>query len=86
MIEHDRAQSSVIERIERTYPEPVHLKLASNVYLLTGDFLIDHLMDALGFKGEAADAVGLVMRLNGTYSGRTYQSVWDWMARATAPA
>ena len=26
----------------------------------------------------------LVFRLNGTYGGKTYRSVWDWLARTEA--
>ena len=74
----------VVARLKEAYPEPDHLELNSNVYLLSGNLLIENVIQRLGFKGENAidDAVGIVLRLNGTYSGRNYRSVWDWLARA----
>ena len=74
----------VVARLKEAYPEPDHLELNRNVYLLSGDLLIENVIERLGFKGEDAidDAVGIVLRLNGTYSGRNYRSVWDWLARA----
>ena len=76
----------VVARLKEAYPEPDHLELNSNVYLLSGDLLIENVIERLGFKGENAidDAVGIVLRLNGTYSGRNYRSVWDWLACAEA--
>ena len=74
----------VVARLKEAYPEPDHLELNRTVYLLAGDLLIENVIERLGFKGEHAidDAVGIVLRLNGTYSGRNYRSVWDWLARA----
>ena len=74
----------VVARLKEAYPEPDHLELNRTVYLLAGDLLIENVIERLGFKGENAidDAVGIVLRLNGTYSGRNYRSVWDWLARA----
>lgn len=76
----------VAARLRETFPEPNHLSLSPTVYLVSGDLLVDALTAALGFAGDDAidDAVGVVFRLNGTWGGRSYQSVWDWLARADA--
>ena len=80
VILHD-PDPSVITRLENAYPDPDHLRIQPNVYLITGDFLIEQIVRDLHFTQEATDA-GIVFRLNGTYGGRTYPSVWDWLARA----
>lgn len=76
----------VLARLRETFPEPNHLSLSPTAHLVSGDLLVDALTAALGFAGDDAidDAVGVVFRLNGTWGGRSYQSVWDWLARADA--
>ena len=74
----------VIARLKEVYPDPDHLELSPTAYLVSGNLLIEDVAAKLGFKGEDAieGAVGVVLRLNGTYGGRSFRSVWDWLARA----
>ena len=75
----------IAERIRDAYPDPDHIKVNETVYLVTGDMLIDTLLEKSGLMGESAvaDAAGFALRLNGTYGGRTYRNIWDWFERAT---
>lgn len=79
---------TVVSRIEETYPEPNHLQISPTAFLVSGDLLVEDVTSRLGFSGDAAveGAVGVVLRLNGTYGGRTYRTVWDWLARAEGVA
>ena len=74
----------VVARLKETYPEPDHLENSPTAYLVVGDLLVDALTTRLGFSDDDAieGAVGVVFRLSGTYGGRTYRSIWDWLARA----
>lgn len=76
----------VVARLKEAYPEPDHIELGPTVYLVAGDLLIEDMTARLGFKGEDAidGAVGVVFRLNGSYAGRNYRSLWDWLTRAEA--
>ena len=76
---HDH-DPEAIEQLKAAYPAPDHLELQTGVYLINGDLLIEDILKRLDIdrpEGQAA----LVFRLNGTYGGKTYRSVWDWLAR-----
>ena len=74
-------------RIEREYPEPNHLSVSPTAWLISGDLLIQEIVEKLGLRTEAESPVlGVVLRLNGTYAGYNEQSVWDWLARSAAKA
>ena len=72
---------ALVGTLKEAYPEPDHYKLTEDVYLVTGDLLIDDITRTLGFE-EAEPAVGAVFRLNGSYGGHSYRTLWDWLRRA----
>ena len=76
---HDH-DPEAIERLKEAYPAPDHIELQPDVYLINGDLLIEDILKRL--RIDRPDGRGaLVFRLNGTYGGKTYRSVWDWLAR-----
>ena len=79
VIIHD-PDAGVGSQLEQAYPEREQIQLAPNIYLVSGDLLITDIVERIGLKEEPSG--GVVFRLNGTYSGRTYPRVWDWLARA----
>lgn len=81
--EHEEA-STLQERIEKAYPEPDHIAISSSAWLLSGDLLVNEIAEKLGMHADAeSPLLGTILRLNGTYSGLQYSSVWDWLARST---
>ena len=76
---HDH-DPEAIERLKAAYPAPDHLELQTGVYLINGDLLIEDILKRLGIDRSEGQSA-LVFRLNGTYGGKTYRSVWDWLAR-----
>lgn len=80
----NKPDAQVVARLKEVYPYPDHLELSPDAYLVSGNLPIEDVAAKLGFKGEDAieDAVGVVLSLSGTYGGRTFRSVWDWLARA----
>ena len=81
VIFHDAAPE-MIDRLKAAYPHPDHLEVQPDTYLISGDLLIEDITKVLGMTPDG-DGAGLVIRCNGTYSGRTYRRNWDWLARAT---
>lgn len=74
--------------IEQTYPEPDHININDMAWLISGDLLINDIADNLHLRAPDEDegeySIGIVLRLNGTYTGLSYSPTWDWLARSTA--
>ena len=71
------------ERIKEGFPGDQHYEFSDTVHLITGVRLIEQIASKLGFEDEDDDeALGVVLRLNGSYQGRSYSKLWDWMRAA----
>ena len=78
------SNATIHERIETNYPEDKHYKFAENLYMVTGPRLADEVVEALGMM-EDGDLTAVVLRLNGSFTGRSWTSFWDWMRAANEP-
>ena len=69
----------VRDRLQKRYPEPQHLPLADNLFLVRSESIAQSVAEALGIKGEDRDATGVVFKLNSAYSGFADRSIWEWL-------
>ena len=84
VILHDNepeANELLRERIKQQFPGDQHFQFSDNVYLVTGERLVDKVTAKLGFDG-GDDVFGAVLRLNGSFSGRSWTRLWDWLKAA----
>ena len=68
-------------RIEEHFPGSAHYKFSDFVYLVTGPRLVTEVKEKLRFN-EDEDLYGAVLRINGSHSGRSWVSLWDWLRAA----
>lgn len=68
---------SRIEKLDNSH------KYLDNVYLVVDDTTPMRLANKIGIKGEnrVSDATGVVFKLNGSYSGYTSRSLWDYLSQ-----
>ena len=86
LLHHDEPDSNtkLVERIKEKYPGDQHYQFGDTVYIITGPRLADDVVQALGLAEDTALAA-VVLRLNGSYTGRSWTSFWDWMRAANEP-
>ena len=75
------SKEELTRRIEEAYPGDKHFKFSDGVYIVTGPRLVDDVAKTLGLHDEA-DRFGVVLRLNGSFSGRSWTNLWDWLRAA----
>ena len=73
--------SEVASRIESAYANR-HYKVNDVCYLVRTEGLTQDVAVAAGIKGDdrVNSAKGVVLKLNGAYSGFESQSLWEWLA------
>ena len=83
ILHEDELESSVKlrERIEEHYPGSEHYKFSDHVYLVTGPRLTTDVTEALGFNQDD-DLYAAVLSLNGSFSGRSWVKLWEWLKSA----
>lgn len=76
--------AEVERRIRDAYPDPAHMRLSPTAWLVAGDMPVRELAERVGLvgHGESGSAVGIALRLDGAYSGKTYDSIWEWFEQA----
>ena len=74
----------VAARIRDAYPAPDHVRISPTAFLVSGEMPVRELAERAGLvgDGEIEGAVGIALRLNGAYSGKTYDSIWEWFELA----
>ena len=72
----------VVQRIKEEYPNAY--SLTSTFFLVQSNSIAEDVAIAAGIKGDekVENARGVVFRLNGSYSGFTKSSLWDWLQQA----
>ena len=75
--DHPESSEKLRARIEEQFPKPASYKFAENVYMVTGPKLVDSVTEKLGLN-EDDELYAAVLRLNGSYSGRSWRALWDW--------
>ena len=76
----DQENSEIAKRIEEGYPGSYRIN--STCFLVRTDDLTAKVAANVGIKGDKQiqDAVGVVLKLNGAYSGFASSSIWEWFA------
>ena len=84
LLHDDEPESNarLIERLEDQYPGGKRFKFSDGIYIVTGPRLVSDVSEGLGMVGPDADAYGVVLRLNGSFSGRSSVRLWDWLKAA----
>lgn len=77
------ANEKLSASIEEKFPDSEHFKFSSHAYLVTGERLVSDVIERLGFDDDDT-LFAAVLRLNGSYSGRSWLKLWDWMQSAEA--
>ena len=76
------ANEKVRNRIEEVYPDSKHFAFSPLAYLVTGPRLVDDVINDLGLHDDDDIVYGAVLRLNGSFSGRSWERLWDWLRAA----
>ena len=79
----DTSNDELRSSIEKTYPGSSHYKFSDFVYLVTGPRLVSDITHDLGFDDDGNEKLyAAILRLNGSYSGRSWIKLWDWLQAA----
>ena len=80
MLHEDEPDAAVVlrERIEEQFPGSEHFKFSDHIYLVTGVRLVSDVLQKLGLDDDV-NLYAAVLSLNGSYSGRSWSRLWDWM-------
>ena len=83
MLHDDEPESNAKLRagIEEKFSGSEHFKFSDHVYLVTGPRLVTDVLSTLGFDDDE-NLYAAVFRLNGSFSGRSWTKLWDWMKSA----
>ena len=71
--------AEVSERIKEKYPK--HYQLNSTFFLVRSDQITENVAIEIGIKGDDRinDALGVIFKLNGAFSGYASRALWDWL-------
>lgn len=80
----EQKSDRVKSRIEAAYPGNGHAALSDTAYLVTSDATVSDVAKAIGIANPdfTEEVIGIVLKLNGAYSGRYYTEIWDWFKNA----
>lgn len=76
-----QASATLRERIEEKYPDSEHYRLSEYTYLVTGPRLVSDVAESLGMTDDE-NLYAAILRLNGSFSGRSWTDLWDWLRAA----
>ena len=76
-----KASATLRDRIKEKYPDGEHYRLSEYTYLVTGPRLVSDVVESLGVN-EDEDLYAAILRLNGSFSGRSWANLWDWLRAA----
>ena len=70
---------SVVDRIKQHYHD--HYSISPTCFIVESSHDVSVVSNAVGLSGDSIveDAVGIAMKLNGTYSGNMTSDFWEWM-------
>ena len=74
------SNEKVADRINQYYPN--HYKINETCFLVRSGEISEKIAISAGIKGDEqiADALGVVFKLNGAYSGYAMPSIWEWLS------
>ena len=74
----------ILAKIEEEFPEPDSYKFSDQVILISGPRLTTEVAKRLGFD-DHDQRVGAILSLNGSFGGRSYAALWEWLRTADQP-
>lgn len=83
LLHDDPTAAEIRAKIKDTYPDPDRYEFSEHVYLITGPKLATEITAALGLD-DNPELNAAILRLNGSYSGRSWLKLWDWMQAAAS--
>ena len=77
-------QESAAERLRSAYTNAQVYQLGQNVFIVADDSLTGEVAKAAALTREQSGKGirGVVFKLNGSYTGYTRQSLWEWLENA----
>lgn len=69
----------VVAQIKDAYPKHLHYALSENLYLVSSPGTPQTIAKEIGLDGSESSASGVVLKLNGSYTGFYEPGVWDWL-------
>ena len=77
-------QEAGAERLRKEYSDAQVYELGDNVFIVSGDTLSSSVAKSAALTKEQAKAGirGVVFKLNGSYTGYTRASLWEWLENA----
>ncbi len=81
-------QEAGAQRLREAYSSAQVYELEDNVFIIAGDSLSGAVAKAAALTKEQAEEGirGVVFKLNGSYTGYTRQSLWEWLENAEGDA
>ena len=73
--------ATIRERITTRYPDGKHFRISDEIFLVSGPVLSQDIADALGVEDDP-EMLLIVLRLNGSFSGRSWSTLWEWLRAA----
>ncbi len=80
----NKANQKIRNLISEAYPGSAHYKITDTSFLVRTDKLAEDVAREIGLKGEqqTQDALGVVFKINSSYSGFNERGLWDWLRAA----
>ena len=82
--EDENKNSFVRESITTKYPDDAHVEFSDHAFFVVGPRLVEDLANDIGLLDDEPPRRGVVLRLNGSHSGRSWRRLWDWLREADA--
>ena len=70
-----------VDLLEENYSERQRYRVAEDFFLISGPYMSGEITKALVLD-EDPDLNLVVLRLNGSFSGRSWPSLWEWLKSA----
>ena len=75
---------AIREKIEEAYPPPQSYEFSDEVIFISGPTLTNEITKELGFDEDEGRA-GAIVSLNGSFGGRSYNALWEWLRTVGQP-
>lgn len=79
--EEQEESAAVRERLENVFAESDRYKFSDHVYLVIGPPLADDVMEQLEIP-QNEGSFAAILSLNGSFAGRSWSKLWEWLREA----
>lgn len=77
----DEASKKAADLLEAHYPDHFQHPSFERIYFLASDDISEKIAVNIGIKGENRVVSGMILKLEGAYSGYTDGSIWEWLEK-----